>query len=70
MRRKSELYTHTIGYEKVDGTFADEAFQSTSQDPEEALQEFLNSRMAVRAYALPTDATVHEKELWVKDHPR
>lgn len=68
MRRKSELHTHTIGYEKVDGTFADEAFRSTSENPEEALQEFLNSRMVVRAYVLPTDATVREKELWAQDH--
>ena len=68
MRRKSELYTHVIGYEKVDGTFADEAFRSTSKNPEEALQEFLNSRMAVHAYVLPDDATAREKELWLQDH--
>ena len=68
MHRKSKLFNHEIGFEKVDGTLSAETFQSTSANPDEALQEFLNSRMAVSAYPLPEDATFREKELWAQDH--
>lgn len=69
MRRTSETFTHEIAYVKPDGSYAAESFQSASPDQAGAMQEFLNSRMAVEAVALPpADATFAEKQTWIKDH--
>jgi hypothetical protein len=51
-RRGGLLCAHQIGYKKVDGSESEEKFYSSSPNAEEALCEFLNSRLVVEAWVI------------------